>query len=227
MLLGHYGIALAFKKAAPRTSLAILVMAANFLDLLWPIFLLFGWEKVSIIPGITVLSPFDFTFYPFSHSLLATIMWSAVFGGIYFAITKYRRGALAVAIAVTSHWILDALVHRPDLPLGLGKSTLIGLGLWNFPTITLILELGTLLVGAYFYVQFTTPRDRQGTYALVALLVTLLIIYAASLVGPPPPDTKMIAIVGNASWLFVLWSLWIDNHRQPRPPSSPNEALPR
>ncbi len=216
MLLGHYGIALALKKVAPRTSLPVLVMAANFLDLLWPVFLLLGWENVSIVPGITALSPFDFTYYPFSHSLLATMAWSVVVGSVYFVATRYARGSMIIACTVLSHWVLDALVHRPDLPIGFGDTRVIGLGLWDSLGMTLVLEFGILFTGLYLYTRTTEPKDQLGRYALGALVATLLAIYATTLIGPPPPSTRMIAYAGNASWLFVLWSYGIERHRQPR-----------
>lgn len=117
MFIGHFGVAFAAKKVAPVTSLGALILAAQFLDFLWPIFLLLGVEHVEIVPGITKVSPLSFTDYPISHSLLMALVWSTLFGGVYFALRRYSRGAWAVAMAVLSHWILDFIVHRPDLPL--------------------------------------------------------------------------------------------------------------
>lgn len=217
MLLGHCGVAFALKRAAPKTSLTALVAAAYLLDLLWPVFLLLGWETVSIVPGITTVTPLDFTHYPYSHSLLAVILWSGICGALYFGVTKYGRGALIIGCATASHWVLDFLVHRPDLPLGFTPGKLMGLGLWNSIGITLALELGIFFAGLYIYTRSTCAKDSQGTYALYTLIAVLLLIYAANLLGPPPPSTTMIAYAGNASWLFVLWSYWIEKHRQPRP----------
>ena len=117
MFIGHFGGALAAKKAAPRTSLGTLILAAQFIDLLWPIFLLLGLEHVRIAPGITKVSPFDFYDYPISHSLLMVVVWSVVLGGLYYAFRQYPRGAWIIALAVLSHWVLDFIVHWPDLPL--------------------------------------------------------------------------------------------------------------
>src|SRR2546430_13851934 len=102
MFIGHFGVALAAKKVAPRTSLGILILAAQFADLLWPILLLAGVEHVEIVPGITKVSPFDFTDYPFSHSLLMVLVWSVVVGGVYYVLRRYQRGAFVIASALIS-----------------------------------------------------------------------------------------------------------------------------
>ena len=132
MFIGHFGVALAAKKVAPKTSLGTLILGAQFADLLWPILLLAGVEQVEIVPGITRVSPFDFTDYPISHSLLMLLVWSVVVGGIYYALRRYRRGALVIAAAVISHWILDFIVHSPDLPLRPGGELRLGLGTLEF-----------------------------------------------------------------------------------------------
>src|SRR2546427_11833494 len=110
MFIGHFGVALAAKKIAPRTSQGTLILGARFADLLWPILLLAGVEHVEIVPGITKVSPFDFTDYPFSHSLLMLFLWSLLVGGIYYGVRRYQRGVLVIAAAVISHWLLDFIV---------------------------------------------------------------------------------------------------------------------
>jgi membrane-bound metal-dependent hydrolase YbcI (DUF457 family) len=216
MFIGHAAVAFAAKKAAPRTSLGTLLMAAQFIDLLWPVFLLFGLEHVRIDPGNTALTPLDFYDYPFSHSLLAVAVWGFVFGGAYFAARRYRTGAIVLGLLVISHWVLDFLTHRPDLPLAPGSETRVGLGLWNSIAATLIVE-GLLFAGCVaLYVRTTKAIDRTGTYALWGLVAFLVVIYSMNVLGPPPPDTGVIAYAGNASWLFVLWGYWIDRHRAVR-----------
>ena len=117
MFLGHFGVAFGAKGAAPKTSLGTLILAALFIDLLWPTFLLLGIERVRIIPGITAVVPLDFEFYPFSHSLASVLLWSLGFGFAYRTLKHDDRGAFVLGLAVLSHWFLDAIVHRPDLPL--------------------------------------------------------------------------------------------------------------
>ena len=130
MFIGHYGVALAAKRIAPRTSLALLVLAAQFLDLIWPIFLLLGFEHVRVVPGITRVQPFEFYDYPFSHSLTMALRWAVAVGLIYYLARRYVRGTWVVTVLVVSHWVLDFVSHRPDLPLWPGGPK-VGLGLWN------------------------------------------------------------------------------------------------
>src|ERR1700726_1672665 len=117
MFLGHFGVAFAAKKVAPKTSLGTLVFAAQFADMLWPILLLLGLEKVRIVPGLLAASPFDFTSYPISHSLVAQVGWGAILGIAYFMVRRDGRSGLIVGIIVPTHWVLDFIVHRRDLPI--------------------------------------------------------------------------------------------------------------
>ena len=213
MFLGHFAVALAAKKAAPKTSLGTLVIGAQFIDLLWPILLLSGVENVRLDPGNTVVTPLDFYNYPFSHSLTGVVLWSVLVGGVYFAFRRYRRGALVLGAIVLSHWVLDLLTHRPDLPLTFSGDARAGLGLWNSLPLTLLVELGMFAAGVVFYLRATSAKDRWGSYALWALILVLAGIYVMNLFGPPPPSVEMIGIAGNAAWLFVLWAYWVDRHR--------------
>jgi hypothetical protein len=226
MFIGHAAVAFAAKKAAPKTSLGTLIMAAQFIDLLWPVFLLLGLEHVRIDPGNTALTPLDFYDYPFSHSLGAVIVWGLVFGGVYFAARRYRTGAITLGLLVVSHWILDFLAHRPDLPLAPGSETRVGLGLWDSVAATVIVEGLLFAAGVAFYAKTTKPIDRIGTYALWALVAFFVGVYVMNVFGAAPPSTDVIAIAGNASWLFVLWGYWIDKHRAVRD-SAPADSTPR
>lgn len=213
MFLGHYAVALGAKRAAPKTSLGTLVMASQFIDLLWPILLLTGIEHVRLSPGNTVVTPLDFHDYPISHSFTGVVVWSLVVGGGYWAIRRSWKSALVVGLAVISHWLLDLIVHRPDLPLTFGGDTHVGFGVWNSLPLTLVSELGLIAAGTLVYLRSTQPRDRIGSIGFAAMLVVLVGIYLANVFGPPPPDVGMIAVAGNASWLFVLWAAWVDRHR--------------
>ena len=213
MFIGHYAVALGAKKAAPTVSLGTLFLAAQLVDLLWPVFLLLGLEHVRISPGNTAMTPLDFYDYPLSHSLLGAIVWSIVMGGIFFLFRRKRRDAIILALCVFSHWLLDLLTHRPDLPLGLGTSTFFGLGLWNSVPGTLIVELLLFGVGIALYTRVTVARDRVGTYGFWSLVLLLALIYLMNIFGPLPPSTQAIAVAANAAWLFVIWAYWVDRHR--------------
>lgn len=213
MFIGHFGVGFGAKAAAPKTSLGVLFLAAQFIDLLWPSLLLIGFEHVKIAPGVTVVTPLDFTHYPISHSLLAVVVWSALFAGVYYLIRKYPAGAWVCGFALLSHWLLDLVVHRPDLPLMPGSSARLGFGLWNSLPATLVAELAIFGLGVYLYVRTTKATDRTGSIALWGLVVFLLLMFASNIFGPPPPSEAAIAWVGHAQWLLVLWGFWIDRHR--------------
>lgn len=211
MFIGHFGVALAAKKVAPRPSLGTLTLAAWLVDGIWPVFLLLGWETVEIRPGITAVSPLDFVSYPYTHSLLAGVCWGALLAGAYYLLRRDRSGALWLALLVLSHWVLDFISHGPDMPLGLRGPTL-GLGLWYSVPATLAVEYGLLALGAWVYASATRPRDRIGGWSLWMYVVILGVIYAASIIGPPP-SARAVAIAALLGWLFVAWAYWIDRHR--------------
>jgi FtsH-binding integral membrane protein len=214
MFIGHFGVGFALKSLAPRISLGTLFLAAQFIDLLWPSLLLLGLERVEIAPGITQVTPLDFTHYPISHSLLAVVGWALLFALVYFLLSRSPKAAIACAIAVLSHWLLDLLTHRPDLPLYPGNSPLFGFGLWDSLAATLAVEVSIFAVGIYLYLRNTTARDRIGSIGFWALVLFLLAIYIGNLFGAPPPNTTALAWVGQAQWLLVAWGYWIDRHRR-------------
>jgi membrane-bound metal-dependent hydrolase YbcI (DUF457 family) len=212
MFLGHYGIAFGAKTVAPKPSLGTFILAAQLADLIWPILLLVGVEQVRIVPGLMAASPMDFTHYPYTHSLLTQALAGAVFGGIYFALRKDGNGALVLGAAVVSHWFLDLVVHRADLPAWPGGPKF-GLGLWNSVALTLFAEALVFGGGLILYLRATTARDRIGLWALWSMVAFLVVCYAVASLGPPPNDPKPMAISALALWLFVPWGYWIDRHR--------------
>jgi hypothetical protein len=215
MFIGHFAVAFGAKRAAPRVSLGTLIMAAQFVDLLWPVFLLLGIEEVRIAPGNTAVTPLDFVSYPFTHSLVAGIGWAVLLGSAYFAARRRLGDAAVVAGAVVSHWVLDWVSHGPDMPIVPGGPRY-GLGLWNSVPATVGVE-GFLFVGGLaLYIRATRARDRVGTWALWCLVAFLVAAYAANLAGPPPANTRALAWVALAAWLFVPWGYWIDRHRAVR-----------
>jgi hypothetical protein len=212
MFIGHYAVGLAGKRVAPRASLGALLMAPTFLDLIWPIFLLLGWEEVRITPGGSGFTSLTFVRYPISHSLLTSIGWSALFALVYFARTRDRAAAGVRGALVASHWVLDWVTHRPDLPLYPGGATRVGLGLWNSTAGTLVVEGAMFAAGVWLYARATAPRDRTGRWAFWAFVVVALLLYVSNL-GPPPPSVRAIAWFALLGWLVPLWGAWIDRHR--------------
>jgi hypothetical protein len=212
MFIGHFGVALAAKRLAPRTSLATLILAAQFLDFLWPVFLLLGFEHVRIVPGITKVQGFDFYDYPLSHSLTMALRWALAFGLIYYLVRRYVRGVWVVGVLVLSHWVLDWVVHRPDLPLWPGGPKY-GLGLWNSWPASISVEVILFGAGIWLYLGSTRARDRVGTYALWSLLGFLLLGWLAAVFGPPPPNPHQLALGALVMWVVVPWAWWADRHR--------------
>jgi hypothetical protein len=214
MFLAHFGVAMAAKSVAPRPSLGTLVLAAQLVDCVWPVFLLLGIEQVRISPGITVVTPLDFVSYPYTHSLVAGLTWAAAIACGYWWLRRDNRGAGCLAALVLSHWMLDALSHRPDVPTWPG-GPVIGARLWDSLPATLVVEFALFGAGAWIYARVTHPRDRLGSVLLWAFFVTLVFLYFAAVFGPPPSDVPAVAIGALAVWLFVAWAYWIDRHRVP------------
>jgi hypothetical protein len=212
MFLGHFAVALGAKRVAPRASLGTLVMAAQLIDLAWPALLLAGVEVVRIDPGNTAYTPLDFVSYPFTHGAASVLLWAALAGGAYYARRRYQAGAWTVAALVASHWVLDWLTHRPDLPLWPGGPKA-GLGLWNSVPATVVVETALFAAGALLYVRTTRWRDGVGRFGLYGFLALLLGLSAANLLGPPPPSPQAIGFAGLGLWLFVALAAWVDRHR--------------
>ena len=213
MLLGHYGVALGLKRAAPRTSLGTLIFAAQFLDEIWPIFLLLGIERVHIVPGSMAANPLSFDYYPYSHSLFMAVLWAVGIGLVYFLARRYRVGAWVVGLAVLSHWFLDAPMHRPDLPLWPGSHLLIGAGLWRSVAATVVIEAVVFVGGMVIYVRTTRARDAIGKWGLWAMSVVLALIFVGGFAGSPPPSERALAVTTLGLWLFIPWGWWVDRHR--------------
>jgi uncharacterized membrane protein (GlpM family) len=213
MFIGHFAVGFAAKKFAPRTSEAVLLTAPLLADVLWPVFLLLGWEQVRIDPGNTRFTPFDFVSYPWSHSLSMLCVWATAFGIVYYALTRYWAGAVAIWIGVVSHWVLDWVTHRPDMPLAPGGARY-GLGLWNSIAGTMVAEILMFAVGVWMYVSATRAKDRIGRYALIAYVVLLMVFYIGDRFSTPPASVGEIAWPAiAASIILISWSWWFDRHR--------------
>src|SRR5262245_27474644 len=213
MFVGHIAVGLAAKRLVPHVSLALLLVAAQFADLLWPVLVAVGVEQVRIDPGNTAFTPLDFVSYPYSHSLVLLIVWGVLLGvACRWLVPGARYVVAVIAALVVSHWVLDFVTHRPDMPLYPGGPR-VGLGLWNSIMATLIIELALFAVGVWIYVRTTEARDAIGGWGFAALAVFLAVTYAAAVGTAPPsiPALYISALVGGA--FLTAWSWWADKHR--------------
>jgi membrane-bound metal-dependent hydrolase YbcI (DUF457 family) len=207
MFIGHAAVAMAAKPLAPRANLALALAASYWLDIVWPVLVLAGIERVEIAPGDTAFTPMHFSHYPWSHSLAASLVWAVLFGA---ACGKLgRRTALVMGALVFSHWVLDAFSHRPDLPLWPGSATLVGLGLWNSVPATLAVESALFVAGIVVYVR-SGGTARLGFWVLIAFFV---LAYLGAAFGPPPPSAQAVAWSGMALLLLPAWAYWVDRRR--------------
>ena len=214
MVIGHYAVGMAAKKWAPRTSLGTLIAAGAFLDLLWPVLVLAGIEIVAVTPGITPVTPLTFVSYPWSHSRLMSVVWGLLFAAGYFVARRYAAGVIAVGILVVSHWVLDVVMHVPDLPLVPWGGPRLGLGVWNSVPLSLAVELGLFGACVWIYLDATTSRDGIGAWGFVLLIFLMLLIYVGALFGPPPPSANAVAWGDMGQWLVIALAAWVDRHRR-------------
>ncbi|HZY39540.1 MAG TPA: metal-dependent hydrolase [Mucilaginibacter sp.] len=212
MVIGHFGFGLGAKKFAPKLSLGLIFMAVQFADLLWPTLLLLNIEKVGIQPGNTKF-PLNFIYYPFTHSLLMSLFWAGCFGLIYWLFKKDLKTAVVLGICVFSHWVLDLIVHIPDLPLYPGGSPKVGLGLWNWPLLTALVEGALFITGMVLYMRTTKAKNSAGKWGFWLMIVLLVIVHLAGLMSPPPASVTAIGWSTQVLWLFVLLGFWVDRSR--------------
>jgi hypothetical protein len=214
MFVGHYGPAFALKRAVPETSLAALGIGVQLVDIAWAILIFAGVEQVRIVPGITESNALDLQFIPYTHGLISTVLWS-LFGGLVAGLlVRSRRVFVAVALAIASHWILDLLMHRPDLPI-YGDEMKVGLGLWNYRWPAFVLEIATLAIGLVLYVRGSRPRDAIGRFGPAVLFVALTGTQLFNLLVAPTetPD----ATAGGALVMYLAIPLamaYLERHRE-------------
>lgn len=214
MFIGHYGVSFAFKSVEKSIPLWLLILAVQFVDVLWAIFVLAGIEKVRIVPGITATNPLDLYYMPYTHSLVGSLFWSVLLLVIY-RLLRATPGSAAVLVgaAVLSHWILDLLVHRPDLAI-YDDALKVGLGLWNYPALSFGLEIFMLFGGIFLYMRSTTSNSRIGTLGVPILGVVLVALQSMVFFGAPPETPSAAALTALfAYFLFFLLAFWLERYR--------------
>lgn len=215
MFVGHLAVALAAKSRAPRVSLGTLVAATFALDLLWPVLVLAGVERLHIEPGITAWNPLAFDHYPWSHSLLMAAIWGVAAATAHRALRPGTGGSGLIGVVVVSHWVLDAVSHIPDLPIWPG-GPLVGAGLWRSVPATFLVEGGLLLAGLAIYLRSTRTISRAGSLGFWTLVAFATTLWAVGPFSPLPPGPEAVAATGFALWVLVGWSWWSDRGRSPQ-----------
>ncbi len=211
MFVGHYGVSFAAKRSEQSIPLWVLFLAVQFLDVLWAPFILLGIERVRIIPGFTASNPLDLYYMPYTHGLLSALLWSCAGGAVYRLVARpsHRRASVVIGLAMFSHWVLDLIVHRPDLPL-YGDSAKVGLGLWNAPAAAFSLEAALLFGGMWLCLRGRLARS-LGTLVFGALM---LAIQGYVFFGPPPASDRAAAstaLIAYAVFAVAIW--WLQDRR--------------
>ena len=213
MFVGHFAVGFFAKLVAPRVSLPVLFAAVSFLDILWPLFIVLGIEHARIVPGITEASPLDLYDFPWSHSLVTSLAWSIAFALPLFTARHVREG-LVVAGCVFSHFVLDFVTHRPDLPLAPGMEERYGLGLWNALVPAVVIEASLFALGVIAYVRGTKATGRWGTIGLYSFVALMTLSWLSGVFGPAPPGIQVVAITALIFIPITLaWSWKIDRAR--------------
>lgn len=215
VFIGHFAVGFAAKRVAQRPSLGWLFAACQWPDLLWPILCLIGMEHFRVVPGDTAFTPLAFDYYPWSHSLFMDVVWGGVLGLVYLGRHRDKRGALVIAALVVSHWVLDWITHRPDMPILPNNDHRVGLGLWNSVVATIAIETVMFAGAVWVYNRITVANDRIGRFGFWTLAVFLYVTYVVNIVAPPPPNPSAVAWGALAMWVILPFALWIDRHRAP------------
>jgi hypothetical protein len=216
VFVGHYAASFALKSFEKRASLGVLFLAVQFVDILFFPFVLTGIERMNIVENFTQSTHFELEYMPFTHGLLASVLWAAAAYAVFrWVVVKKQSVAVVVALAVFSHWLLDLPVHTPDLPLWSDASPKLGFGLWNNAVATYLLEAGLLLLALWMYLRSTKATATVGKYGMAVFTGFLLLINVPNIFAAPMVDSKIgLSIFALSSYfLFAAVAFWLDRKR--------------
>ena len=216
MFVGHYAASLALKTFEKRISLGILFLAVQLVDILFFPFVLLGIERLNVVENFTESTHFELEYMPYTHSLLGSVFWAGLAYALFrWVIVRRSSVALVVAAAVFSHWLLDLIVHTPDLPLWSDESPKLGFGLWNNAIATYVLEAVLLVASLWVYLRSTSAKTAIGKYGMGVFVIVLLAVNIVNVFGPLQDDSKSsLAITALTSYfLFAAIAYWLDRHR--------------
>ncbi|MFM5916449.1 MAG: hypothetical protein ACKOOL_02825 [Novosphingobium sp.] len=204
MFIGHWAPALAVAAKRDKPGLGTLFVAAQLIDWAFFAFLMLGVEHMRVTPGISAMNPMDLYSMPWTHSAAGALAWAAAFGLLIWIVLRDRAAAFLAAAVVFSHWVLDLLVHVPDLTLA-GSPPKYGFGLWNHPAVEMPLEIGITLAALWWYVA----KRRPATIRVLALVVILLTLQAINWFGPVDsevtPATSALAFFAYGLATLAAW----------------------
>jgi hypothetical protein len=212
MFIGHYAVGLGAKKLIPELNLAWLIFACHLLDLIWPILVMFGLEHVVVEPGATVMTPLNFISYPYSHSLIMAVFYAVVYALFLKRYNLTNKSLWIIGAVVLSHWFLDYVTHRPDMPIFF-NSFKFGLGLWNYKAVTVITETIMFSTGIILYLKSRHKVTKKQNIAFWSMIGFLSILYISNIFAPTPPintPVEVIAGSGLALWIIVYWAYFAD-----------------
>ena len=218
MFVGHYAVALIAKRAEPRINLGTLVLAAMFADIAWCVFMIFGLEHVQFKSGMGAGKYFSATNIALSHSLLMDVVWATLLALAYLLRRHYRRGALMIFLVVLSHWLLDFVSWRPDLPIAPKLHRYVGLGLWSSIPATLLVEGGFWLFAVILYVRCTRSKGLTAAFVFWVGISLLTLMWLNNIAGPPPQNPKTAPFASLIVFsLTVAWAYWVNRLRVAAP----------
>lgn len=217
MFVGHYAVSLALKTLEKRVSLGALFLAVQFVDILFFPFVLLGWERMNIIENFTQSTHFELEYLPYTHSLVGSLFWAgAAYTLFRWVVMNKNSVAVVVALAVFSHWMLDLVVHTPDLPIMSDSSPKLGFGLWNNAIATYVLEAVLLASALWLYLRSTSATSRIGKYGMSVFVIILLLINVVNIFGPLQDDSQVNLAISalTAYFLFAAVAFWLDKGRE-------------
>jgi hypothetical protein len=220
MFVGHYAVSLALKRFEHRASLGVLFLGVQLLDILFFPLALLGIERFNIVPNFTQSTHFELAYMPYTHSLVAALLWSGLAYALFrWVVVKHRVVALLIAVAVFSHWVLDLIVHTPDLPLWNDASPKLGFGLWNYAVATFVLEAALLLAALWIYLSATSGETKVGKYGMTVFVIALIVVNIQNIFGPAPSEGRVaLALFALVAYLaFAGIAFWLDGKRVTRP----------
>ena len=218
MFIGHYGPAFAGAALEPKVKLWHMFAAVQLVDIAWAIFILAGIEHMRVIPGFTAANPFDLYHMPYTHSLVMSFVWAAAGAGAYFLIRRGagRAAAIVVGLGILSHWFADLIVHTRDLELWIGGPK-VGLGLWHYREVSLMVEIAVLVGGVFLYQQYTEPSHPVGEYSPGLFMGFMIALQAFNTFGPPPPGPMAAATTALLAYFALIGgAAMLDYTRKPK-----------